>query len=232
MKRTGVAMNKTGQYPEIDPAERAAADVDEADLAEAAERACGPGIPETTSAGDVHVGFFSFREKLGRQLWHMVQETIFRFSFRRADRWRAFLLRRFGATIGRNCLIRSNIKVEVPWNLTIGDNCMIGEAAILYSLGPITIGDNTIISQYAHICAGTHDYTRSDMILHRVPVRIGSDVWVCTDVYVGPGVVVGDGALVGARSTVVRDLPAWQICVGNPAKPVRKRPFTRVDASS
>ena len=117
----------------------------------------------------------------------------------------------------------------MPWNITIGDKCSIGEAVILYSLGPITIGDRTTVSQYSHLCAGSHDHTRSDMPLYRVPIRIGSDAWVCTDVYVGPGVTIGDGAMAGARSTVVKDLPAWKICVGNPARPVKDREYRRVE---
>jgi putative colanic acid biosynthesis acetyltransferase WcaF len=185
-------------------------------------------LPLTCSAGDIHLGYFSFKEKLVRLLWMIVQATLFRWSLRRADRWRSFLMRCFGATVGKGCMIRSTVRVEVPWNITIGDGATLGEFAILYSLGPIIVGDHTTISQYSHVCAGSHDYTRSDMPLHRVPVRIGADVWVCADVFVGPGVVIGDGTLVGARATVVSDLPPWKICVGNPARPVRDRPFRRV----
>jgi putative colanic acid biosynthesis acetyltransferase WcaF len=182
-----------------------------------------------TSAGPVYVGWFTRKEKAGRLLWMLVEQTLFRFSLRRADRWRAFLLRRFGARIGRRPLIRSTAHVEIPWNLTMGDDSQLGERSIIYNLGPITIGDRTIVSQYAHLCGGSHDHTRSDMPLHRVPIRIGSDVWIAADAYVAPGVVIGDGALVGARSTVVKDLPAWKICVGNPAHPIRERTYRRVD---
>ena len=43
------------------------------------------------------------------------------------------------------------------------------------------------------------------------------------DVTVAPSVPIGEGTLVGARSSVFGDLPAWQVCVGTPAKPVKAR---------
>ncbi len=185
--------------------------------------------PLMCSAGEIDVSWFTTKQKIVRLLWIMVQMTIFRWSFRRADNWRASLLRLFGAKIGKSPLIRTTAHIEVPWNLTMGDQSQLGEKAIIYNLAPIQIGDRTIISQYSHICGGTHDHTKSDMMLHKVPIRIGSDVWICTDVYVGPGVVIGDGVLVGARSNVYSDLPPWKVCVGSPAKPVKDRQYERVE---
>ena len=169
------------------------------------------------------VGHFSKSEKIKRLMWNIVQGTIFRYSPRRADRWRAWLLRLFGAKIGRVKLIRSTIRVEVPWNLEIGDGVQIGDKAYLYSLGPISIGEYTVISQFAHICAGTHDFERSDFPLLRVPIKIGSRCWIATESFVGPGTTIADGVVLGARSSVVKDLPQWTICVGSPAKPIGPR---------
>lgn len=115
------------------------------------------------------------------------------------------------------------MKVEIPWNLTIGPETIIGDDVILYCLGPVTIGSRVTISQLAHLCAGTHDFTRRDFPLLRLPIVIGDDVWIAADVFVGPGVTIGAGAVVGARSSVFHDLPPWQICVGAPAKPVKPR---------
>lgn len=169
------------------------------------------------------VGHFTTQEKFKRLLWNLVQATLFRFSPRRADSWRAWLLRRFGARIGRVELLRSTVRIEVPWNLDIGDDVQLGDRVYLYSLGPITIGPRTIISQFTHICAGTHDFERLDFPLVRIPVRIGHDCWVATDTYIAPGVTIGDGTVVGARANVVRDLPQWSVCVGSPARAVKPR---------
>src|SRR4051794_20860913 len=80
------------------------------------------------------------REKVKRLLWSVVAATLFRPSFHNWYRFRAALLRAFGARLGRNVRIRRTANIEIPWNLEMGDDVSIGDAAILYSLGPITIG--------------------------------------------------------------------------------------------
>jgi putative colanic acid biosynthesis acetyltransferase WcaF len=140
-------------------------------------------------------------------------------------RWRAFLLRRFGAKIGRHCIIRRSVRVEVPWHFSMGDYSTLGDECIVYSLGRITLGDRVTISQYSYICAGTHDHTRPDFPLLRPPIVIEDDVWIAADVFVGPDVRIGRGALIGARSSVFKDLPSWKVCVGNPAKPIKDRQY-------
>ncbi|MEX0876983.1 MAG: WcaF family extracellular polysaccharide biosynthesis acetyltransferase [Phycisphaerales bacterium] len=169
------------------------------------------------------IGHFTRSEKIRRFLWGVVQGTVFRYSPRRADSWRAWLLRRFGARVGRVKLLRSTVRVEVPWNIEIGDGAQIGDGVYLYSLGPISIGDHTVVSQFCHLCAGTHDFERTDFPLLRVPIRIGSRCWIAAETFVGPGVTIADGVVVGARSSAIRDLPAWTICVGVPAAPRGKR---------
>src|SRR5690606_781758 len=95
-------------------------------------------------------GYFTKREKIGRLLWTLVQGTLFRFSPRRADAWRAWLLRRFGARVGKVKLLRNTVRVEVPWNVELGDGAQLGDGVYLYSLGTISIGEHTIVSQFSH----------------------------------------------------------------------------------
>jgi putative colanic acid biosynthesis acetyltransferase WcaF len=158
------------------------------------------------------------------QLWWLVQWFLFRHSPQVFYGWRRFLLRLFGAQIGRNVLIRPTAMVTYPWKLRIGDYSWIGDDVVLYSLGEITIGAHTVISQRSYLCAGTHDYTASGFDITSPPVRIGDQVWIATDVYVAPGVTIGTGTVVGARSSVFNDLPGGMIYYGNPASPVRPRP--------
>lgn len=178
---------------------------------------------DMTGVDDRHVSPWTTREKVGRLLWSWVQCTIFRFSPRPAYRWRNFLLRRFGATIAPKARLRPSVKIEVPWNITIGNNSTIGDHVILYALGPITIGERVTISQHAHLCAGTHDFTRPDFPLLRPPIEIEDDCWIATDAFVGPSVCIGAATIVGARASVFADLPPNKVCVGNPAKPIRDR---------
>ncbi|MCH8210489.1 MAG: colanic acid biosynthesis acetyltransferase WcaF [Planctomycetes bacterium] len=166
---------------------------------------------------------WSLKEKIGRALWMLIGKPLFRLSFHNWHRSRAALLRLFGAKIGKGVAIRPTANIEVPWMITIDDGATVGDHAILYSLGRIRIGKRSIISQYAHLCAGTHDYTDHTFRLIRTPVTIGDDVWIGADAFIGPGVNVGSLAVVGARSSTYKDLGEKQVYVGNPAKPVKER---------
>ncbi len=183
-----------------------------------------PNVSSAPTSDDRSVSPYSTREKIGRILWAVVQNTLFRLSFHNWYGWRKFLLTRFGAKLGSNVRIRRTVRVECPWNLTTGSNCSVGDNSILYCLGPVTFGDRVSISQNAHICAGSHDHTRPDLPLTRPPVTIQDDAWIAADAFVGPDITVGRGAILGARGAAFKDLDPWTIFGGNPAKPISKRP--------
>jgi putative colanic acid biosynthesis acetyltransferase WcaF len=97
----------------------------------------------------------------------------------------------------------------------------VAHKVIINCMGRVRIGAGTLISQYAHLCAGTHDYRRRDMRIVSCPITIGSGVWIAADAFVGPDVTIGDRSLLAARSSAFSDLPAGQVCLGEPAKPYR-----------
>lgn len=171
---------------------------------------------------------YSNQEYLKRALWELVQATAFRWSPMRAQRWRRFLLRSFGARLADTSIVRRSVRVQHPWLLTMGNHSTLAEEVLVYNLGPIRIGDHTVVSQRTHLCAGTHDYHRDDLPLMRSFITIGHGVWVCADSFIGPDVTIGDNALVGARSVVMRDVPAAMIVAGNPARVVKARPRPEV----
>lgn len=157
------------------------------------------------------------------QLWWIVENTIFCWSPQFMYSWRVFLLRIFGAKVGKRVLIRPTVKITYPWKVSIGDNSWIGDAVTLYTLGNIEIGKNAVISQNSYLCTGMHDYTKETFDIYAQPIFISDEVWIATDVFVGPGVTIGEGTVVGVRSTVLNDLPSGKICFGTPAKPVKDR---------
>jgi putative colanic acid biosynthesis acetyltransferase WcaF len=174
-------------------------------------------------AGDRHVSAYSAKEKVGRMLWAVVQATLFRCSFHTWNGWRAALLRMFGATIARPVIIRRTVRVECPWNLTMGVNSCLGDGVIAYCLGPVTLGERVSVSQHAHLCAGSHDYTRADLPLLRPPIVVEDDVWIAADAFVGPGVRIGRGAVIGARACVFKDVEGGWVYGGNPARKIKER---------
>ncbi len=166
---------------------------------------------------------FRGRSAVTVQLWWIVQASLFSWSPQFTYTWRNFLLRCFGAKIGKGVIIRPTVKVTYPWKLTVGDFSWVGDNAELYTLGEIEIGSNVVISQKSYLCAATHDYTKDTFDMIDKKITIEDEVWLAADVYIAPGITVKKGALVGARSSVFNDLPAGMICVGSPAKPVKLR---------
>ena len=157
------------------------------------------------------------RSRLTAQLWQITQATLFGLSPHPLHGWRAFLLRLFGARLGRNVVIRPSARVYFPWNLQIGDRSWSGDEVRLYSLGKISIGSDTVVSQRSYVCAGSHDHTKPSLPTLTPSVLIGDQVWIATDVFVGPGVTIGDGAVIGARSSVFKDLEGGRLYRGSPA---------------
>jgi putative colanic acid biosynthesis acetyltransferase WcaF len=166
---------------------------------------------------------FRGRSGLTVQLWWLVQATLFRGSPQLLYGFRRWLLRLFGAQIGKGVIIRPSVTIPYPWKLKIGDHSWIGDDAVLYTFAEITIGKDVVISQKSYLCAGTHDYRSPSFDIQAFPIVIEDEAWVAADVFVAPGVTIGKGSVVGSRSSVFTSLPPMMICVGSPARPVRAR---------
>jgi putative colanic acid biosynthesis acetyltransferase WcaF len=165
-------------------------------------------------------------ETLARWLWLLVEKTLFRWSPRPCHAWRAWLLRCFGAKIDRvgEVVVFPTVTVHFPWKLTLESRAMLGPHVRVYNIAPIRLGFGANVSQFSHLCAGGHDYTRWELPTTFGPISIGDNAWIAADVFVGPGVSIGELTVVGARSVVVSDLPARKICVGHPCRPIKDRP--------
>lgn len=89
------------------------------------------------------------------QLWWCVQATLFTLSPRIYVWLASFLLRLFGAKIGKGVVI-GQVSSTYPWKVAIGDYSWVGDDVVL-SLGQISIGSNSVVSQKS-VCLGSHDY--------------------------------------------------------------------------
>jgi len=166
---------------------------------------------------------FRGRSALIVQLWWIVQALFFKTSPQVMYGWRRFLLRLFGAKIGKKVIIRPTVTITYPWKIKIGDYCWIGDHVELYSLGQIEIEKNAVVSQKSYLCTGSHDYLQEDFPIYQKPIKICEEAWVSTDVYIAPGVTIGKGSVIGARSTVFKDIPENKVCFGSPVKIIRDR---------
>jgi putative colanic acid biosynthesis acetyltransferase WcaF len=166
---------------------------------------------------------FRGRSPVFVQIWWLVQASFFRWSPQVLYGWRSWLLRRFGAKIGKHVKIRPTVEITYPWKLSIGDYCWIGDHVSLYTLGEIHIGEHTVVSQHCYICTASHDYKSPTFDIFDTPVHIGSEVWLAAKVFISPGVHVGNGAVIAACSVVLKDVPEMMIYAGYPAKAIRSR---------
>jgi putative colanic acid biosynthesis acetyltransferase WcaF len=173
---------------------------------------------------DTHTGAsFSKGNRVARLLWHIVFNTFFRYSPKPFHSWRAFILRLFGAKLGKGVHIYPNVKIWAPWNLELGDESGIASGVIIYSQGKICVGKRCVISQGAHLVAGTHDYRLTGFPLITKSITIGDHVWIAAEAFIHPGIQIGNGCVIGARSVVVKDMPEWMVCAGHPCKPIKQR---------
>lgn len=169
--------------------------------------------------------------RMTRLVWGVVQATLFRWSPRPLFRWRAFLLNCFGASVHPKARVYPKARVWYPKNLTMAKHATLADGVDCYSVERVTIGESTTISQYSYICGATHDFDDPSFVLVPLPITIGDRVWVAADCFVGPGVTIHDGAVLGARSSAFKDLDAWTVYAGSPAKPLRERGF-RADTNA
>ena len=165
---------------------------------------------------------YSNSEYIGRILWSLVS-PLFHYSPRNFFAWRSFLLRLFGAKIGKNVNIYPSAKIYIPWNLSIDDFSSIGEWVLIYNLGQVIIGKAVTISHKSHICCGTHKYYLPNLPLVKNPIVINNYAWICSDAFISDGCIIGEGSIIGAKSVVVKNVKKWQIVAGNPARFIKKR---------
>jgi putative colanic acid biosynthesis acetyltransferase WcaF len=161
--------------------------------------------------------------RIGRSFWGLVWLLMFRPTPRPMHRWRAFLLRLFGARLGRDCHIYAGARIWAPWNLVCGDGVGIADGVEIYNPAPVTIGDFAVISQQAYICGASHDFDDPAFPMIWKPVRIGKYAWICARATVQMGLTVGDGAILALGAIATHDLEPWVIHAGIPARPVKNR---------
>src|SRR5215472_14410353 len=165
------------------------------------------------------------RARIVEALWLLAQWALVA-SWIPGAAHRRWLLRIFGAKIGKGVQIKPGVRVKFPWRLEVGNYSWLGENVWIDNLDKVSIGANCCISQGAYLCTGNHDWSRSTFDLIMGPIRIGEGAWIAARSTIGPGVTVGEGAVLGLGSVANRDLEPWTINLGVPAVNVRARVIT------
>jgi putative colanic acid biosynthesis acetyltransferase WcaF len=169
------------------------------------------------------VGFNRGAGKIKEGSWLLLQWLLFRLCPFGLYPLKRFVLRLFGARVGRGVVIKPQVKITFPWKLQLGDHVWLGEECWLLNLEQIVIGNNVCISQRAFLCAGSHDYRRLTFDLVVKPIIVHDGAWVGASAWVGPGVTLGRNAVLSANSVALQDLEPDGVYRGNPAVFVKAR---------
>ena len=155
--------------------------------------------------------------------WYLISILFFKTNLPYPYGLKRFLLRLFGANVGKRVFIKPNVNIKYPWFLEVGDNVWIGEGVWLDNLAEIKIKNNVCISQGAYILTGNHNYKKETFDLILKPVLIENGVWVGSKVVVCPGVTLNAHAVITAGGVISKDAEAYTIYKGNPAQAIRER---------
>lgn len=177
-----------------------------------------------SSLKDFNVGNFSKGAGNFKQItWHFINSLFIKSSFFPFMLPKVFLLRLFGAKIGKGLIIKPCVNIKFPWKLVIGDDCWLGENAWIDNLDNIIIGNNVCLSQGALLLTGNHDYTLFNMPYRNAPIVLEDGVWIGAKSVVCSGVICKSHSILTVGSVTTKNLEEYTIYQGNPAVAVRKR---------
>ena len=154
---------------------------------------------------------------LVRTLWYFVNLIFFKSSWLPFSFFKVFILRIFGANIGKYIVIKPSVNIKYPWKLKLGNNVWIGENVWIDNLDKVDIGNNVCISQGAFLLCGNHNYNKESFDLIIKPIIVEDGVWIGANSLVLPGVIAENHAVLSAGSIVSQNLDSYGIYKGNPA---------------
>lgn len=156
-------------------------------------------------------------------LWYFVNVLFFINPLNPLSILKVFLLKLFGAKIGKGVIIKPNVNIKYPWLLEVGDFTWIGERVWIDNLAMVKIGKNCCLSQGSMLLCGNHNYKEPtfDLIVKEITLEDGA--WVGAMSVVCPGVTLKSHAILTVQSVATETLEPYMLYKGNPAVKIRER---------
>jgi acetyltransferase-like isoleucine patch superfamily enzyme len=133
------------------------------------------------------------------------------------------IYRKSGLTLGRTSSIHWRAEFYALEGIVIGEHCVIGDSCFLDGRSGLTFGQNVNVGSHVSIYTRQHDVDSPSFAEVGAPVQVGDYAWISSHAVVLPGVSIGAGAVVAAGAVVTKDVEAYTLVGGNPARPIRKR---------
>jgi acetyltransferase-like isoleucine patch superfamily enzyme len=148
--------------------------------------------------------------------------------FRFLNFLKAVFLRLNGAKIGKRVVFYPGVWFAPGRHLTIGDDVDLALDVVITTQGGVTIGSRTLIGYRSQLLSANHNIPPipdriCDAGHEKKPITIGCDVWIGAGCIVVAGVNIGDGAVIAGGSVVTKDIQAFSVAAGVPAKVIRLR---------
>lgn len=114
--------------------------------------------------------------------------------------------------------------------ICIGNNVNIGKYVHITAVNKISIGNNVLMGKFVTITDNSHGQTDLSSleipplereIISKGEIIIEDDVWIGDKATILPGCIIGRGSVIGANSVVTKDIPAYSVACGNPAKIIK-----------
>jgi acetyltransferase-like isoleucine patch superfamily enzyme len=156
-------------------------------------------------------------------LWQMFDRSPLGGNVHLGVRFRRLLAPHIFKRVGRNFKAFHFVEFSFGYNLEIGDDVVVHRNVLLDDRGGIVLGDRVSISDYANVYSHTHSIVDQKDVTNARTV-IGDGVRITYHATVLAGTRVGENAMVGAMAVATRDVRAWHVNVGIPAKSVRVKP--------
>jgi putative colanic acid biosynthesis acetyltransferase WcaF len=158
-----------------------------------------------------------------RLLWYYANFIFLKSGWLPSSSFKVFLLRLFGAKIGKGVTIKPGVNIKYAWHLTVGNHTWIGENVWIDCLVAVTIGNNVCISQGAVLLTGSHNYKKKTFDLITQPVTLEDGVWIGAGAMVNLGVIAASHAVLTSGSVATKNLEAYSVYQGKPALKIRER---------
>lgn len=156
-------------------------------------------------------------------LWYLVSLSVFRSGICPFSCMKVFILRMFGAKIGKGVVVKPFVNIKYPWLLTIGDYSWIGEKVWIDNLSEVSIGSHCCISQGAMLLCGNHNYKKPTFDLMIQPIILEDGCWIGARSTICSGIKCMEHSVLTVGSVATGDMEAYGVYAGNPAVKIRER---------